>query len=87
MTTPKLERWEADPRIGTSDVDTWRAVPWESIEREEGIGRGGYCIVAGDCDEADVYIEVTGEYPQHIAEFIVEAVQEKWARIKEAGQA
>lgn len=71
-----------DPRIGTAEVDTWRAVPWESIRREDDGWRGGYCVVAGDCDEVDVYIEVSAECPKDVAEFIVRAVQNEWTRLQ-----
>jgi len=73
---------DPDPRIGTFDVDTWQAIPAPKpgdCDPEERLG--GHCIVAGDCDEADVWIEVTAEYPEKVAEFIVQAVQNEWAAV------
>jgi hypothetical protein len=63
---------DQDPRLGGVDVDTWRAVPAEG--NPDGRRTRGWNIVAGDGDEADVWIEVQGaEYPKDVAEFIVAA--------------
>jgi hypothetical protein len=87
-TEPKpLDHWQADPRIGTLDVNSWRAVPVEG--NTEGKRTWLWPVVAGDYadeGEPDIYIEVTGEYPKDIAEFIVQAVQEKWARLQETAE-
>lgn len=82
MTTTTIE---ADPRIGTLDVSTWQAIPAPKpgdCDPEERLG--GYCVVAGDCDEADVWIEVTAEHPEKVAEFIVQAVQNEYASLTPA---
>lgn len=87
MTTPANDPWEVDPRIGTSDVESWRAVPVDG--NPEGVRTHLWCIVAGDYadeGEPDIYIEVTGEYPKDIAEFIVQAVRNEWARVRQAEQ-
>lgn len=61
------------PRIGGVDIYTWRAIP---APKEPDLERlGGYCVIAGEYEEADVWIEVTAEHPKEVAEFIVEAVQ------------
>jgi hypothetical protein len=81
-TTTETEPFEfGAPRIGGVDIDTWQAVPAPKpgdCDPEERLG--GYCVVAGDSDEAAVWIEVTAEYPQAVAEFIVTAVQNEYAR-------
>ena len=69
-----------DPRIGSVDIATWRAAPGPG---NPGGNRGGsWVIVAGDMsDEPDVFIEIqAAEYPQDIAEFIVDAVRNEHAR-------
>ncbi|WP_345475951.1 hypothetical protein, partial [Actinoallomurus oryzae] len=78
MTTTGINPHDDDPRIGSVDIDTWHAIPApKDAAPEERLG--GYCIVAGDCDEADVWIEVTAEHPKDVAEFIVQAVRNEYA--------
>jgi len=71
-----------DTRIGTTYVDSWQARPAPC--NPDGHRTGLWIIDAGDYaheGEADVYIEVTAEYPKDVAEFIVQAVRNEWARV------
>lgn len=81
-TTTKTEPYtHGDPRIGGVDTYTWRAIPHP--DNKTGNRLGGWCVVAGDYadeGEPDVLIEVTAEYPQDVAEFIVTAVCNEHAR-------
>ena len=76
------DRHEPDPCIGTTDADTWRAVPHPG--NPAGNRGGAWWIVAGDYadeGEPDVLVEVTAaEYPKDVAEFIVTAIVNEHAR-------
>jgi hypothetical protein len=69
--------------IGTSDVETWQAVPAEN--NLSGDELGSWAVVAGDGEEADVYLDVTAEYPKRVAEFVVAAIRGEAARRRFAG--
>lgn len=67
-------------QIGTEDVASWRARPHP--DNKDGHELGAWLITAGDCGD-DVWIEVLhAEYPKHVAEFIVEAVQAHATRLR-----
>lgn len=65
-------------RIGNTDINTWRAIPAPKNTDPERLGT--WCVVAGEYEEADVWIEVTAEHPQDVAEFIVQAVRNEHER-------
>lgn len=75
----------ADPRIGTADVDSWRAVPVE--DNPEGKRTWAWAVVAGgraDEGDPDVYFEIRhAEYPEDVAKFVVQAVRNEYARVRE----
>jgi hypothetical protein len=71
--------------VGTSDVQTWRAVPAEI--NPSGDELGAWAVVAGDGEEPDVYLDVTAEYPQRVAEFVAAAVRAEAAGRRFAGAA
>jgi hypothetical protein len=79
MTTPDYTYINDDPRIGSVDITTWQAIPHP--DNKTSARTGGWCVVAGDLDEADVWIDVEAEYPKDVAEFIVEAVRNEYARL------
>ena len=74
---------DPDPRIGTTDTYTWRAIPHPEANPAARM-TGCWCVVAGDYvdeGEPDVLIEVTAaEFPKDVAEFIVTAVVNEYAR-------
>ena len=65
-------------QIGTTDVETWRAVPAEI--NPSGDELGAWAVVAGDGEDADVYLDITAEYPKRVAEFVTAAVRGEVAR-------
>ena len=71
--------------VGTNDVQTWRAVPAEN--NPSGDELGAWAVVAGDGEEADVYLDVTAEYPQRVAEFVAGAVRNEAGRQRFTGAA
>ena len=71
--------------IGTSDVQTWQAMPAEN--NPSGDELGAWAVVAGDGDEADVYLDVTAEYPKRVAEFVAAAVRNEADRRRFTGAA
>ncbi|WP_433187792.1 hypothetical protein [Actinoallomurus sp. CA-150999] len=72
-------------QVGTSDVQTWRAVPAQN--NPSGDELGAWAVVAGDGEEADVFLDVTAEYPQRVAEFVATAVRAEAAGRRFAGAA
>jgi hypothetical protein len=71
--------------VGTNDVQTWRAAPAEN--NPSGDELGAWAVVAGDGEEADVYLDITAEYPQRVAEFVAGAVRNEAGRQRFAGAA
>ncbi|MFG2245532.1 hypothetical protein [Spirillospora sp. NPDC048823] len=69
--------------LGTSDTETWRAVPAEI--NPSGDELGAWAVVAGDGEEADVYLQVTAEYPRRVAEFVAAAARAEAAGRRFAG--
>ena len=66
-------------RLCVTDIASWRTRPHP--DNEDGNELGAWLISAGD--ENDVWIEVLHvEYPKHVAEFIVEAVQAHATRLR-----
>lgn len=64
---------------GLPDPATWRAVPLTGHDRPG----AHWAIVAGpsaDDGEPDLYMEITGEHPQAIAEYVIKAVRAHTAR-------
>jgi hypothetical protein len=82
MIEKNITTLENDPRLGGVDADTWRAVP--APANPGGSRSQAWVIVAGDYaseGEPDVWIEVLdAEFPKDVAEFIVQAVQNEYAR-------
>jgi hypothetical protein len=67
------------------DVQTWQAVPADNNPAADEMGT--WAVVAGDGDEADVYVEVSAEYPKRVAEFLATAVRNEAGRVRFAGAA
>lgn len=66
-------------RLCVTDIASWHARPHP--DNEDGDKLGPWLISAGD--ENDVWIEVLHvEYPKHVAEFMVEAVQAHATRLR-----
>lgn len=64
----------AKAQLGTEDVHTWHARPHP--DNPDGDELGAWLVTAGD-DEPDVWIEVLHtEYPERLAKFLVDAVQQ-----------
>jgi hypothetical protein len=76
--TPEIQTHD-DPRIGGVDAYTWRAIPHP--DNKTSARTSGWCVVAGDLDEADVWVDVTAEYPKDVAEFIAQAVIGEHSRL------
>lgn len=72
-------------QIGTMDVETWQAVPTDNNPAADEMG--AWAVVAGDGGEADVYLEVSAEYPKRVAEFVATAVRNEAGRVRFAGAA
>jgi hypothetical protein len=70
-------------QIGCADLETWRVVPADT--NPDGLASRSWAIVGGDGDEADVYIDITTEYPKHVAEFILDAVRAHAERLRYTG--
>lgn len=64
-------------------TETWRAVPAEINLSGDEIG--AWAVVAGDGEEADIYLQVAAEYPRRVAEFVAEAVRTEAANRRAAG--
>lgn len=70
-----------DPRIGTADVNDWHIRP---AHGNPGYRSGVWVIEAGDYadeGEPDLHIEITAKHSKDVAEFIVQAVRNEYARI------
>lgn len=70
-----------DPRIGTADVNDWYIRPEHG---NPGHRSGVWVIEAGDYadeGEPDLQIRIEAEHSKDVAEFIVQAVRNEYARI------